>query len=282
MVAGALLLAGCAGAPNSSTLGGGVVTGSLAESGDSVAAASAAKPGAEAARPENMLRLAADVEARGEKAMALTFYERAAIAANGDPAITLQVADAYLRLGAADRAADAYREALARGGENGRALLGLGTAQLRGGRVQEGLDSLARAAPLVKTASAYDRLGVAHGLAGQPREALASFEQAHALAPEDADIATNLALAAALAGQHDRAVSMMTQVAASPSASKNQKRNLVLVLGLAGRGGEARSRVKDLRAEEVQALLAHANSIRGMATPKARAIALGTASSSTQ
>jgi len=229
-----------------------------------------------------MLRLAADIEARGEKGTALTFYERAASSSGGDVAVHLQVADAYLRLGYPVNAANAYRVVLAKDPDNARALLGLGTAHVKSGQLDEGLSLLTRAAPLVKTASAFDRLGVAHVLAGRPREALASFEQAYAIDSRDLDIATNLALAAALAGEHDKAVSMMKQAAGAPSASKHHKRNLVLVLGIAGRGSEARGLASDLRGDDVQALLQQANAIRALSSPKARAMALGTASSSTQ
>jgi Flp pilus assembly protein TadD len=229
-----------------------------------------------------MLRLAADFESRGQVGTALPFYERAFVAANGEPGVTLQVADAYVRLGQTIRAAEVYRAVIAKEPENGRALLGLGTALAKNGDLEDALPHLAKAAPLVNTAAAYDRLGVAHVMLGHPREAVASFEQAHGLDDRDSDITTNLALASAVAGQHDKAVDLLKAVNDRPGASSYHKRNLVLVMGLAGRGADAKTSVKGLPAETVQSLLDHAKSIRGMSSAKEKARALGTASSETQ
>jgi Flp pilus assembly protein TadD len=281
MAIGSLALAGCSSLPQMSDLVGATTTPALA-SGPPPTAPVEPRPQTDVNRVDGMLRLAADIEGRGERGTALTFYERAASNSNGDPGVHLRVGDAFLRLGYPINAANAYQVVLAKEPENPQALLGLGTALAKSERLEEGLPYLARAAPLVNTASAYDRLGVAHVMAGQPREALASFEQAHSMDERDPDIATNLALAAALAGQHDRAVSLMKSVADRPGAAPHHKRNLVLVMGIAGRGAEARQSARDLPAETVDSLLNHAKSIRGLSNPKARAAALGTASTETR
>lgn len=231
---------------------------------------------------EGMLKLAADIEARGEKPAAANFYQRAVEASNGDVGVHLRAGEAFLRLGYPVPAANAFRVVIAREAENGRALLGLGTALVKSGQVDEGLPYLTKAVRIVNTASAYDRLGVANVLAGRQREALASFEQAHAIDGRDLDIGTNLALSAALLEQHDKAVNIMRKVAASPDATTQHKRNLVLVLGMAGRASEARASARDLPPETVRSLLEQANGIRGISNPKAKALALGTASTSAQ
>ena len=236
----------------------------------------------DATRASGILRLAADFEARGENGTALPFYERAAQAANGDTSVHLQVGDAFLRLGHAIRAAEAYRIVLAKEPENGRALLGLGTALARNDAVEEALPFLAKAAPLVNTPTAYDRLGVAHVMMGHPREAVNSFEQAHALDDRDPDITTNLALAASVAGENDKAIDLLKRVNDRPGASAYHKRNLVLVLGMAGRGADAKASVNGLSSETIQSLLDHAKSIRAISSPKEKARALGTASAETQ
>jgi Flp pilus assembly protein TadD len=274
-----LPLAGCETIPQGSDLTGSAPVGaSLVEAPSTVGGP---RPENDPGRSEGMLRLAADLEGRGEKGTALTFYERAAAASNGDPGIHMKVGDAFVRLGYPANAANAYRVVLAKDPENGRALLGVGTALARGGEVEQGLAYLARAAPIVNTASAYDRLGLAHVMAGQPREALASFEQAHSIDKGDIDISTNLALAAALAGQHDKAINLMKTVARRPDAGPQHMRNLVLVMGIAGKGAEAKTAAKDLPPETVDALLDQAASIRGMSSAKARALALGSAATAT-
>lgn len=276
-----LLAAGCTSVPQSTDLTGSGAAGALVPGGPSPAPPVEAVKETDASRANSMLRLAADIESRGENGTALSFYERAA-GASDDPSIQLQAGDAFLRLGHVIRAAEAYRAALAKDPENGRVLLGLGTALAKNGQVEDALPHLAKAAPLVNTPSAYDRLGVAHVMAGHPRDAMASFEKAHSLDGRDSDITTNLALAASLAGQHDKAIDLLKGVNDRPGASPHHRRNLVLVMGIAGRGADAKASVKDLPPETVQSLLEQAKTIRAMTSPKARALALGTASTVTQ
>jgi Flp pilus assembly protein TadD len=227
-------------------------------------------------RAEEIGRIAADIEARGETGTALTLYQHAASTSGDSAAAHIQLGDAYLRAGRNSAAVAAYRDAVARSPESGAALLGLGTALVRQGDLEHGLGALGRAAPLVKTAAAYNRLGVAQTLAGQLDAAQTSFSAASTQAPDDLDIRTNLALSAALAGQDEKAVPLMLEVVGSPHAELRHRRDLVIVLGLLGRGDEARgAAVSELSTREVQNLIARAGAIRAMADGKARAKALG-------
>jgi hypothetical protein len=61
-------------------------------------------------------------------------------------------------------------------------LLGLGSALVKTKDIDAAIAALAKAAPLVRTMSAYNRLGVAHTLAGSFSVAEASFEAAQGLA----------------------------------------------------------------------------------------------------
>jgi Flp pilus assembly protein TadD len=251
------LLAGCA-----SDFG----TGTLAGSGASGAAAD-----------EGLVRLAADVEARGKIDAALPLYERATLVSDDTTTAQLRLGDAYMRAAKADQAIKAYRTALAQSPENGDALLGLGSALVRTGDVDGAITALAKAAPLVNTMSAYNRLGVAQTLAGSLPAAQASFEAARALAPDDLDVRTNLALAAALDGKADKAIALMREVVALPAAEARHRRGLVIVFGLLGRAAEGRvAAPRELPASEVKSLLVRANSIRALTDAKARARALGT------
>jgi Flp pilus assembly protein TadD len=235
---------------------------------DSEVAASKIDPG------DGLLRLAADIEAHGQDAAALSLYQRAATASGATPRAYVQLGDASLRAGQIGPAINAYRTALSKAPDDAEALFGLGSALIRQGKAEEALDALAQAAPIVKTAAAYDRLGIAQTLAGRLPEAQASFESGLALAPNDLD---NWALAAALDGKDNAAVEKMRQVVQSPAADVRHRRNFVVLLGIIGRTEEARAAAPvGVSPRELRGLLDRAASIRAMATIKARAKALGT------
>lgn len=225
---------------------------------------------------DGLMRVASDIEAQGQIAAALPIYEQAA-AGSTDATAQLRLGDAYARAGKTDQAIQAYRAALALAPDNPAALLGLGSALVRAGDADGAVVALAKAAPLVNTMTAYNRLGVAQTLAGQFAQAQQSFDTASALAPDDLDIRTNLALAAALNGQETKAIDATRAVVTSPGAEARHRRNLMIVYGLLGRADEGRAAApKGLSASEVKKLLARATAIRAMSDAKARAKALGT------
>ena len=247
--------------------------------GVTASASLAGAPGAKAeARPaDNMLRLAGDVEARGSLATALPLYERAAAAPDAPASVHAKLGDVYAKLGRNGEAATAYRAALAKDPDNGAAMLGLGGVLVRSGQIEDGMALLAKAAPVVNSARAYDRLGVAHILLGQPREALASFEQAHALDPRDLDTATNLALAAALSGHKDKAVALAQATARAEGVQDYHRRNLILAMAISDKEEDAkRAGSSGIGADDMDALIKQGRDIRNISSPKARALALGT------
>lgn len=265
----AVAASGCANMPASGDLR---QTAALAE-----ASGGTANAGGESSSTQNLLRLAGDIEARGSVATALPLYERAAADPNASADINVALGDAYAKLNRDNEAADAYRKALEKSPNHGRALLGLGSLLVRGGQTSAGLDLLVKAAPLVNTAEAYDRLGVAHIVAGQPREALASFEQAYSFNAKDADIATNVALAAALMGQQGRAVAVARQTLTYAGLKPYHRRNLILALAVSGEVDEARETAgSGVDPAELNGLLDRAEQIRQLESPKDRALALGT------
>jgi Flp pilus assembly protein TadD len=225
---------------------------------------------------DGLMRVASDIEAQGQMAAALPIYEQAAAASNDAPT-QLRLGDAYMRAGKTDQAIQAYRAALAVAPDNPAALLGLGTALVRAGDVDGAVVALAKAAPLVNTMTAYNRLGVAQTLTGQFAQAHQSFDTASALAPDDLDIRTNLALAAALDGQENKAIDASRAVVTSPGAQARHRRNLMIVYGLLGRADEGRAAApKGLSASDVKRLLTRATAIRAISDAKERAKALGT------
>ena len=235
------------------------------------AAASTEKPD-----QDGLTRVASDVEAQGQIVAALPIYEQAAAASN-DPKAQVRLGDAYTRAGKTDQAIRAYRAALAVAPDNPDALLGLGSALVKAGDADGAVVALAKAAPIVNTMTAYNRLGVAQTQTGQFAQAHQSFDTASALAPDDLDIRINVALAAALEGQETKAIDVARTVVTSPGAEARHRRNLMIVYGLLGLVDEGRAAApKGLSASEAKKLLARATAIRAISDAKARAKALGT------
>jgi Flp pilus assembly protein TadD len=227
---------------------------------------------------DQLIRMAGDVETSGSQDTALVLYRQAVTVSGRSPAAYAQLGGACLRARQFTEAIEAYRAALAINPDDAETQLGLGTALTQRGDIENGLAALAKAAPLVNTSAAYNRLGVAQTMAGKFAEAQVTFEKGLGVSPGDLDITTNLALSAALAGNADKAATLTDQVATSPAAGSAHRRNLVLVLGLIGRSShDARAVAPDgLSRSEFNALFGRATSIRGITDPVARAHALGT------
>jgi Flp pilus assembly protein TadD/O-antigen ligase len=83
------------------------------------------------------------------------------------------------------------------------------------------------------------RLGIAHGSAGQLDRAQARLEEAARLQPQNAAIQGNLGAVYLQAGQLDRAEALLRQAVAAEPAQLNWQRNLFLVLVRQRRVGEA-------------------------------------------
>jgi Flp pilus assembly protein TadD len=228
-------------------------------------------------RGDRQLQLAADVEARGDTIAAVALYRQAAAVPGNALVANIRLGNAYMSIDSFQQAIGAYRAALAADPNSGEALLGLGTALVRTNNINGGLAVLSRAAPIVGTAIAYNRLGLAQTSAGRMGEAIESLEQAVALAPSDLDFRVNLALAVALDGRDDRVIGLAREIGRSPKAETRHRRNLIIVLGLFGRAADAHGAiVGEIPPSEVQALLARAGAIRAIKDVKARAKALGT------
>ncbi|TWH00092.1 Flp pilus assembly protein TadD [Mesorhizobium sp. J18] len=235
----------------------------------------AAEQGGKSSR---LLRLAADIEKQGDTGTAIALYEQAASAQDASAQTFVELGDAYMRAGYPDQAIQSYKAALSRSPNYGPALVGLGWVMVNEGDTEAGLRTLAEGTRSVNTVEAYNRLGVAQTFAGQIEPALATFQQALSLAPNDLDIQINMAIAMALANDASRALPLARKVATSPSASLHHKRNAILVYGLLGQAGEARAlSLAGLSTTEVNELLAQAKSFRAKPTVLARAQALGSA-----
>jgi Flp pilus assembly protein TadD len=256
------------------------VVGILALSGcqtaKSKAEAEAAQAQAASTQSDRLIKLAADIEARGENDTAIALYQRATAMPDAKPIAFVKAGEAYMRAGYPAEAAQAYRSALSKAPNDGQAMLGLGSAMMETGDVDAGIRALAQAAPIVNTSKAYNRLGVAQTFAGQVDEAQATFGQALKLEPGDLDIETNMALAAALGGNSAVAVPLIQKIAAAPNAQLHHKRNVVVVYGLLGQADQIKAAPPTgLSSKEISTLLARARSIRAKGSMQARAKALG-------
>ncbi|WP_187775983.1 tetratricopeptide repeat protein [Salinicola corii] len=232
-------------------------------------------------REDRLLKLADDVDQRGDHATAAAMYERALEQGAPSAELLIRLGNARLAAGEPEAAAQAFRTALADDIDLAPALLGLGTAQLRLGEPQGALRSLSRAAPKLDNVAAWSRLGAAQALAGHPDRSVEAFARAARLEPQDLDVQANLALAESLAGDDAKAIADMRRVANSPLAEARHYRNLILVLVLGGQREEARRiEIPDLPAARRESLIASAERIAALPSAAARAQALGMARTS--
>lgn len=228
-----------------------------------------------------LLKLADDVDQRGDHATAAAMYERALEQGEASADIQVRLGNARLAAGEPAAAAEAFRAALHEDINLAPALLGLGTAQLRLGEPESALRSLSRAAPAINSVSGWSRLGAAQALTGRPGQAVAAFDKAVALEPRDLDLQANLALAESLAGDNAKAVAAMRQITASPLAEARHYRNQILVLVLAGQTDEARRvEIPDLPTAKRESLIASAERLAAIPGAAERAQALGLAMAS--
>lgn len=225
---------------------------------------------------ERLMKLAGDIDMRGESSTALALYQRAASLPDAKSDAYLKVGEAYMKAGNPREATLAYQAALTKFPNDGPVMLGLGSAMIEAGDLDAGMSALAKAAPLVNTSSAYNRLGVAQTFAGRTQEAQTSFGQALKLSPGDLDLETNQALAAGLEDNATTAIPLAQKILASPNAQIQHKRNAVIVYGLVGQPDKIRSSLPTgLATSEIDTLLARARTIRTKPSGEPRAKALG-------
>jgi Flp pilus assembly protein TadD len=229
------------------------------------------------AQADALVKLADDIVAQGKKKdTALPLYEKAAAASNNAPPVLLKLAEAYMRAGQKAQGINTYRMAVDQEAASPEVLLAGGTALVKAGVPALGAGALQRAAVALNSFSAHNRLGVAHMMMGEFKQAKGALQSAYALAPDDVDIATNLALVMALSGEYDGAAALMQKAVEGGRAQPSHWRNYVLILAIAGQQDNARTtaggRVTDA---EIRGLIKRADSIRSMSDPKAQVRALG-------
>jgi tetratricopeptide (TPR) repeat protein len=225
---------------------------------------------------DRFMRLANDLDNRGDPVTAAAFYEQAAAQPGAGVDAWLALGQVRLKSGDARGAERAFQQALELKPESADALLGLGTAQLRLGKLERAVVVLTRAGALFDLPAAYNRLGIAQILLGQAGEAQASFKKSLSLTPDDLDTQSNLALACALGGQSQQALDDIHSVSQSPRAQPRHQRNELLVMVLANREQDVMTaQMDDITPIERQQLLIEARRIKAITDPRRQAQELG-------
>ncbi|MHC1551797.1 tetratricopeptide repeat protein [Phyllobacterium sp. K27] len=247
-----------------------MVTGCMSGSAEQAAAK---RPVSEQSR---LMKIARDIDAKGESGTALALYERAAEMSENDSTVHVRLGNARMKAGDPEGAEQAYRSALQINPQDAKAMLGLGTIQLQSGDASSAARILAAAAPAVNTVSAYNKLGTARVLSGDGAGAEGAFTKALALQPGNLDTKTNLALAQALSNKLPDASTSMNSVVTSPLAEKRHFINYMIILSMSGDSAGARAiDVPDLPANQKNQILAKAAKLRSIEDPAKRAQAIG-------
>lgn len=225
---------------------------------------------------ERFMRLAADLEKRGDPATAAGLYEKATQQPQAQQDAWLRLGEARLASGDARGAERAYQQALELKPDDAAALLGLGTAQLREGKLDRAVTVLTQASARSDQPEAFNRLGIAQILRGHAVEAQTAFGKSLALTPNDLDTRCNLALAYALGGQSQQALESIRTVGSSARALPRHQRNQLLVTVLAGQESDVQAlRLDDIAPAERQKLLTEALRIKAIKDPQTQARELG-------
>jgi Flp pilus assembly protein TadD len=136
--------------------------------------------------------------------------------------------DALYAMSVPDQARDAYRSAVALDANNVAAQIGLGRTLVRAdpqGAENHFLAALARQPDSVV---ALNNLGIARDLQGRHAEAQQAYRKALAIAPEMADVKTNLGLSLALAGQANQAVQVPQPIGTASDATALKRADLAV------------------------------------------------------
>ena len=225
---------------------------------------------------ERFMNLAADLHKRGDHATAAGLYEKATQLPQAQLEAWLKLGETRLANGDARGAERAYQQALERQPDSAAALLGLGSAQLRQGKLDRAVTVLTQASAQPDQPEAFNRLGIAQMLRGKPDAAQAAFNRSLALAPNDLDTRCNLALAYALGDKPQQALDTVHGVVESARALPRHQRNALLISVLAGREENIRALgLDDISSAEREKLLVEARRIKAITDPQAQARELG-------
>ncbi|MEZ5667770.1 MAG: tetratricopeptide repeat protein [Alphaproteobacteria bacterium] len=226
----------------------------------------------EAAR---LVRMGDFTLSRGDQVTAIALYEQALAMDPDSTAALSRLGELQQQVGAGASAIDTYQAAADRSPNDPATLRRLGNALIAETRPEDALPYLQQALALADSPEVRGSLGVALDLIGQHRMAQENYRAGMASAPENINLANNLALSLALSGDYDAAVALASEVGQSALATPRHRQTLAMVLGLAGRDTEAAEvAARDMNATDVAANLDYYQLLRSIEPSSARAMAI--------
>ncbi|NEX93782.1 tetratricopeptide repeat protein [Caulobacter sp. 17J65-9] len=225
------------------------------------AKAPAGKPATAAAAPAAPRKATKEERAQADRLDPLARAAFWGTVFDADP----QDGEAGVKLSAALRAMDRYPEAAAAADRvlvmdpgNVEAMLELGRSHIGRGQGFYAIDPLKKAqAAAPKDWRAPSLLGVAYEQVSRHDDAVAAWNTALKLSPDNPAVLTNLALSYAAAGDAAQAETLLRTAVARPGATLQTRQNLALVLGLQGKTAEAERLIReDLPPEQAEKNLA--------------------------
>ena len=225
---------------------------------------------------EQLVRMGQRSLASGDSTTAIGLAQEALSRDSDNEAVALVLGHAQLAAGAPQEAGFAFGRILRSKPDHREAGIGYAKAMIAIGRTDAALDHLE---PLARRASsdveALNLLGVAHDLEGEHAQAIETYRQAIAVAPDAADVTNNLGLSLALAGRYDEAIKVLRPLAEGYVSTARARQNLALAYGLAGSLDAAkRWSLMDLTGSDTDNNLRYFRLVAGLAPGAARSSAL--------
>lgn len=232
-----------------------------------------ALPGQES---ESLVRIADSMRDAGDLAGAIPFYRRAHQLNTLHPVPLVRLALALHTVGAYEEASRTWQTALKLDPDNADALRGYGYSLLALNKPQLAIDQLRASNEVMEDVRAYNALGVAYDMIGDPRGAQAHYRMGLQLEPDNVTILNNLGLSLALSNDFSESIDVLLRVVSSALVTARHRQNLALAYGLAGQTEQAAAVARqDLDEEAVANNLAYYAILRAETDPAARFAALG-------
>ena len=233
----------------------------------------AAKPAASAKTDPNAPRKATPQEraaaGRLEPLVRAAFWQHELSTDPSDQEAGVGLAAALRAMGKDDEAADQADRVVVIAPKNVEALLESARDHIGAGHGFYAIQPLKDAEALApKDWRPVSLMGVALEQTQRPDEALAAYNQALKLSPNNPAVLSNLALFMAVRGDAAGAEVLLRRAAAAPGSTAQERQNLALVLGLEGKTAEAEHLMRqDLPPEVADANLAYLKSGPAAVTP---------------
>lgn len=230
-------------------------------------------PGGDAA---SLVSLAEATRANGDAAAAVPLYRRAYVLSPEDPAALIGLGETLNSLGAYIEANDAWTKALLLVPNDPDALSGFGVTLTGLNQPHLALTRFQSSVALRPSARAYNGLGVAYDMLGEPENAQAAYRAGLGTDPADIGLTSNLGLSFALSGRYSEAIAMLERAVTMPGAAARHRLNLALAYGLAGEMEKAEQLARnDLDEQSVLQNMAFYATLRAMTDHAQKVAALG-------